>query len=359
VSSAVPRLLIVASNRWGYLWQRHQSLAVAAAADGWQVDYLQPRPRNLRQIASYPMRMIRKTRVEQEHPVLHDGVAVVGRTGWTGSTGPYDMAVVYLPDLLTEWLLRRVVRGPIVYDAVLDWATVPAAWFPPVGWRSSERRIARMPRAVVSTDSAGMAALLAARGMSATVVPPAADDAFLTARHPSWDERRRSALYFGAVRAEVDVDVLERLVAGGIPVEVVGVVDDDAVRERLLAAGVTIEPPVGVQAIAARAAQHRVILLPYRGARGATLAPAKLFNAVASGAWVLASGIDTTVAAAPGLVELTTEHDPGAVVQDLFDREPGAPAALPTWAARWARLLEITRPDSALGAEAKRTEVLS
>lgn len=350
----MPRLLMVASNRWGYLWQRHQSLATAAAAAGWEVDYLQPRPRNLRQIASYPMRMIRKTRVEQEHPAAHDGVEIVGRKGWTGSTGPYDLAVVYLPDRLTEWLLRRVVRGPIVYDAVLDWATVPAAWFPPIGWRSSERRIARMPRAAVSTDSPGMAALLASRGMPATVVPPAADDAFLAAPHPAWADRTRRALYFGAVRAEVDVTVLERLVAGGVPVDVVGVVDDEAVRQRLLAAGVSIEPPVGVEAIAARAAQHRVILLPYRGARGATLAPAKLFNAVASGAWVLASGIDTAVAAAPGLVELQEGQDPVAVVTDLFESEPGAPAALPTWAARWQQLLAVAGLPAA-----ERSEVLS
>jgi hypothetical protein len=340
----MPRLLIVASNRWGYLWQRHQSLAAAAAADGWQVDYLQPRPRNLRQIASFPLRMLRKTRVEQEHPATHDGVTVLGRNGWTGSTGPYDMAVVYLPDLLTEWLLRRVVRGPIVYDAVLDWANVPAAWFPPIGWRSSERRIARMAGAAVSTDAPGMAALLAQRGMNATVVPPAADDAFLTAAHPVWEQRGRRALYFGAVRAEVDISVLEQLVAGGVPVDVVGVIDEDAIRERLLAAGISIEPPVGVQEIAARAAQYRLILLPYRGARGATLAPAKLFNAVASGAWVLASGIDATVAAAPGLVELQPGQDPVAVAQSLFDREPGRPAALPTWGSRWAQLRRIADP---------------
>jgi hypothetical protein len=337
----MPRLLVVASNRWGYLWQRHQSLTVAAAAAGWEVDYLQPRPRNLQQIASYPMRMLKRTRVEQEHPATHDGVAVVGRRGWTGATGPYDMAVVYLPDLLTEWLLRRVVRGPIVYDAVLDWATVPKAWFPPVGWRSSERRIARMPRAAVSTDSPGMAQLLARRGMPATVVPPAADDAFLAAPHPAWEDRARRALYFGAVRAEVDVTVLERLVAAGVPVDVVGVVDDEAVRERLVAAGVSIEPPVGVEAIAARAAQHRLILLPYRGARGATLAPAKLFNAVASGAWVLASGIDTTVAAAPGLVALEEGQDPAEAARRLFEQAPAAPTSLPTWASRWAQLQQV------------------
>ncbi|GAA2749666.1 hypothetical protein [Amnibacterium kyonggiense] len=337
----MPRLLIVASNRWGYLWQRHQSLAVAAAADGWEVDYLQPRPRNLGQIASYPMRMIRKTRVEQEHPATYDGVSVIGRRGWTGSTGPYDMAIVYLPDLLTEWLLRRVVRGPIVYDAVLDWATVPKAWFPPVGWRSSERRIARMPRATVSTDAPGMAALLATRGMTAAVVPPAADDAFLAAAHPAWEDRSRHALYFGAVRAEVDVTVFERLVAAGVPVDVVGVIDDDAVRERLLAAGVSIEPPIGVEAIAARAARHRVILLPYRGARGATLAPAKLFNAVASGAWVLASGIDTAVAAAPGLVSLDEGEDPAEAVVRLAERAPASPQSLPTWASRWTQLRQV------------------
>lgn len=354
MSGAMPRLLIVASNRWGYLWQRHQSLAVAAAADGWQVDYLQPRPRNLRQIASYPLRMIRRTRVEQEHPVAHDGVSIVGRAGWAGRTGPYDMAIVYLPDRLTEWLLRRVVRGPIVYDAVLDWATVPAAWFPPVGWRSSERRITRMPRASTSTDSRGMAELLARRGFSAEVVPPAADDAFLTAPHPDWNERRSRALYFGAVRAEVDLTLMERLVADGVPVDVVGVVDED-LRSRLLAAGVSIEPPVGVEAIAERAAQYRVVLLPYRGARGATLAPAKLFNAVASGAWVVASGIDTSVVTAPGLVTLETSDDPAERIRALFRSAPGRPAELPTWAARWRRLLEIA--EAPIVAES--TEVLS
>jgi hypothetical protein len=261
---------------------------------------------------------------------------------------------VYLPDRLTEWLLRRVVRGPIVYDAVLDWATVPAAWFPPIGWRSSERRIAAMRHASVSTDSAGMAELLRTRGLAATVVPPAADDAFLAAPHPAWEDRQRSALYFGAVRAEVDVSIMERLVADGVPVDVVGVVVDQDVRRRLLAAGVSIEPPVGVEVIAARAAQHRVVLLPYRGARGATLAPAKLFNAVASGAWVLASGIDTGVVDAPGIVTLKLADDPAATVRLLFEKAPATPAALPTWAARWQQLLEVAGATPA----AERTEVL-
>ena len=57
-----------------------------------------------------------------------------------------------------EWRGRG--HGQRAFDAVLDWASVPRTWFPPIGWRSSEQRLAELPRSAVTTDAPGMAATL-------------------------------------------------------------------------------------------------------------------------------------------------------------------------------------------------------
>lgn len=333
------RLLIVSSVRWEYLWQRHQSLAVAAAEDGWQVDFLKPHPRNLRQLVVSPLRRIRGEQLTQEHPPPPAGVRVLPLKAWLSprTLGPYDLALVYVPDRITEWFLREARAHRVIYDAVLDWASVPPHWFPPIGWRRSERRLAALPGAAVTTDAPGMAEILAGRGITAGIVPPAADEPFLAAKPCPFEQREARALYFGSVRDEVDLDALARLRRDGIGVDIIGRAEDPALETELGAHGIVIRPPVPVQTIAAIASRYRVVLLPYRGERARSLSPAKTWNCIATGAWVVAKGL--TMPGEPTIIATASEDEFAAAVTRAMAAPPPPPEAIPTWRDRWRQLL--------------------
>lgn len=336
------RLLVVSSIRWDFLWQRHQALAVAAAADGWQVDFLQPRPRTFRQAVTFPLRAWRRTVVTQDHGMTPTGVRILGAAEWLRprAVDPYDLAIVYLPDRISEWFVRRNGAHKIIYDAVVDWGAVPASWFPPLGWRSSERRIGGWANAVVTTDAVGMLDLLAERGCIAEVVPPAADDPFVELAQIPFERRRRAALYFGTVRSEVHLPALAALRAGGVDVDVVGSVDDPALRSELERAGINIGEPLSVDALAGVAASYRVIVLPYRGERAATLMPAKFWNCVATGAWVVSLGLN--VPELPSVRATDSVESFLSAVQTCLDAPPEASVAnSPTWQTRWSQMLAI------------------
>ncbi|MGY1805888.1 hypothetical protein ACI8AF_00795 [Blastococcus sp. SYSU D00669] len=341
----MPRLLLISSVRWGYLWQRHQALAVAAAEAGWTVDFLQPRPRNMRQIATYPVRMATGSRVEQSHGTTPAGVNVLGLRSWFGRLPSYDLAILYIPDRITEWRISRVQMGHTIYDAVLDWATVPRDWYPPLGWKKSEQRIARRPNTLVTTDSEGMAAILASRGIKGHVLPPAADPPFISAGIAA-TTKKPAILYFGSIRDEVDVPALIHLARSGLSVEVIGRIEQPELGRRLVEGGVLVRGPLPVRDLAEVAAQFQVLVLPYRGDRATSLAPAKYWNCVAAQSWVITHGLKVPTAAPNVVATDGTLGDLLTCVRAALEtRPPKAPA--PTWGTRWDELLDLLPLDAA------------
>lgn len=327
---------MISSIRWGFLWQRHQALASAAAADGWRVDFLEPHPRNVRQIASFVLGRLGRRSPYSWPTTPPPGLRVLPVSSWLrpGGSG-YDLVVCYVPD---AWSIRRARRagGRLNYDAVLDWSTVPATWYPPIGWRRAERRLAAAADAV-TTDSLGTREVLAARGIIAEVVHPAADAPFLGAGLP-WPEPG-TAIYFGAVRDEVDHEVLVELARRGVTVDVVGLIDRASTSDALRAAGVRLHPPVSVEMLAPIVAAHQFVLLPYRGARSATLMPAKFWNCVAIGRWVLVGGIDVPDAG-PNLVRVDGNAAAWVAAVEEHRRQllPPIGTPAPTWLERWQRI---------------------
>lgn len=338
------RLLIISSVRWNYLWQRHHALAAAAAADGWRVDFLEPHPRSVRQVAAFLLRRLRKKGARRDVAPVPEGVRVLSPAKWLRPPGgEYDLALCYLPDGLAFRLLRRLHPSRIVYDAVLDWAAVPGSWYPPRGWRKWESRLAQEARVACATDAPGMRDELRRRGIEATVVPPAADPPFLA--RPGTEPRKGTALYFGSIRDEVDVDVLLALQRAGLAVEVIGTIENATVRERLCGAGVTIHPPIDLDGLAAAVARFQFVLLPYRGSRARTLVPAKLWNCIASGRWVLCSGLDPSLASAdaPNVVMTTGAEELVAAARSRSNQLlPPTPVVVPTWGERWREILRVT-----------------
>lgn len=332
--TGAPRLLIISAVRWNYLWQRHQALATAAARDGWAVDFLEPHPRRAAQVVRFLITKLRRPAGPSTTRLPPQGVRVLPPSSWLRRGDRYDLVLCYIPDRLSERRIRAA-RCPVVYDAVLDWSTAPPSWYPPRGWRAAEQRIAARASACV-TDAPGMASVLRGRGISASVIPPAADDEFPTPapRTPA----PGTAVYFGAVREETDTTVLTALAAAGLRVTVIGAVER-AATAALSSAGVEIEHPMPLDELAARVSGFPLVLLPYRGPRAATIAPAKLWNCLAAGRWVLASGLQLP-ASAPNLVAVPAS--PEVVVATALRLLDAALPPLgdppPRWADRWAEI---------------------
>ena len=361
MSTDQPRLVVLlATVRWSYLWQRHQSLAAAAATAG-PVVFVESQPRRLRQLVGYPLRALTRRRgagaVATPTPALLRLVrpspwALLTPRRWahrqadeiarTAGTRAVDV-VLYAPTPAYRRLADRLAeRGATVsYDAVVDWSAAPSSWYPPRGVRAAEQRLPADWRVV--SDSPALAADLAARlGRPVPVVPPAADAAFLQHVWRPLADREACLGWFGALRSETDTELLRAAAAAGIRVETVGPVEDEAAATRLRAAGVRVLPAVPIDALPAAIGHWRVTVLAYTGSRADTITPAKLLNALV-GFRVAVRGIVVPDEFRSAVLELP-DDDAEAVrrLAELVDR-PGVPAPLATERLDWAgRLADIT-----------------
>jgi hypothetical protein len=187
-----------------------------------------------------------------------------------------------------------------------------------------------------------MKSLLATRAIRSTVVYPAADSEFLgLACSRDYWTRRDGVLYFGTIRDEIDVELLARLSDAGVQVTVVGPSAIESTAEYLRSHSVSVWPGVAIDELPELVSQFKVTILPYRGDRIGTLLPAKYWNCLVSGAWVVASTL--------GLYGLTEGNvrsfaDSRGITADfinnLFESAPPRPVTIPDWTTRWQEFKE-------------------
>lgn len=335
-------LFVQSSVRWDFLWQRHHSLAAAAAKDGWLVVFMEPGPRSLLQIIRYLKRRGPGNTSTLKNPVP-DGVIVLKwrpfRSRWRlmrVARASAEVALIgYLPTLP---LLMRTRRADwAIYDRVLAWDAVPKNWYPPLGWRAVEAAINRLSRArrvSVVTDSQSFAREWHRRGGFVRLILPAVDEAFARYR---WQPAPMDGPigYFGTVRSgEIDIDhlcVLARkrdlVVRGEVPPHLAA---------QLAQCGARILPPLPPDALVSEVDKWAAIVLPYlRGPRTDTLVPAKLWNAVATNRPVYVSGLDL-----PDELRRFALDDVAGSDSALRCDEP---LALAGWADRWAQIRDLGR----------------
>ncbi len=290
-------LVVLSSVRWGYLWQRHQSLSLAATGAA-SVVFVESQPRRLRQLLTAPLRLLRQrvtADVSTPSPpeirlVPPSPLAVLAPRSWARRQARAVIAeadgraidvLLYAPSpaYLEVARLLCAAGARVTYDAVIDWALAPARFHPP---RDVHRAEASLPATWrIVSDNPYVARDLGTRlGRTVEVVPPAADDAFLAHDWPSDTTRRPVVGWFGSIHAEVDVDLLCAASRAGLQVETVGPVEDAEAARQLLGAGVVMRPAVPIGALPATIEHWQVAVLAYRGPRAATITPAKLLNAL-------------------------------------------------------------------------------
>ena len=355
-----PALVILSSVKWDFAWQRHHSIARAAAIAGTPVVFVEPHPRALKQVLSHVLRLLpgRNARSGSAPPPrqhIPDGVTVlrwspadllrpihVRRVRKALQEAPGSLVLQYVPSHRFLALARMLDPVVHVYDRVLDWRRVPPNWYPPRGWQTVEAQLEK--EAALITDAVAMQREWSNRGYRSLVITPAADDEFV---QYTWSAAPAKGPigYFGTVQEHiVDLPLLCR-VAETHPVEVIG--DVDAVsRAQLEAAGATVRPPVSVGELPPYIDKWSAILLPYRvGERRDSLVPAKIWNALASGRPVLTSGLTLPTDIAKHTVPVTGEngHDSHAspLAESLLLATTSAPMKVPSWSDAWHDLLEF------------------
>lgn len=348
------KLLIVSSVRWHFLWQRHHAIAMAAAEAGWEVDFVDPPVRGPAHARSAVWSRLRRSDDTPVTNPLPSGVRLVQLShGFAFLPAryqqahlrallrpPYDACVLYLPMMsLVEF--AALAAHHLAYDNVLDWRTAPAAWFPPRDWRSAEAVLEKQPWQRM-TDSPAVAASYAARGVSCTWVPPAADAPFHDYR---WRDPVPGGpiVYFGMVREqEVDLTLLCRLASQGVEVQTVGPIPEESAARHLAAAGVHCTPTVVSSDLPALVDRSAALILPYATARGDTLMPAKLWNCLATNRPLLVRGLQLPEVIAGEFVDLAADDSVAIATITEIQRRPVARRPRPeAWADRWTLVEQV------------------
>jgi hypothetical protein len=350
------QLFILSGVRWNFTWQRHHSFARAASKSGYEVVFVLPTPRSLRQIVAHVSRKFQRVRGDGIPHPLPVGVQVTTLHALLlqlavrkaqrlvrrlSNDGIQDALVIcYVPSLWLPFVIRLISPEFVVYDNVVMWSKAPLSFYPPRWSHRVEEWLARQPDVQFASDSELVSSSWEKRGISCRTVLPAVDEEFL-AHHWGWREAPseiRTVGYFGAVVAsEIDINLLSYHRKLGRTVHVVGPVSQD-VATRLVTLGIDVQRPVALTELVHIVESWDAILLPYRAdlSRGGAVTPAKLLNSLATGKTVLLSGI-------PLPSEISDqchidEVDEGQVAlrwRNLDD--------LPTWRTRLDELLFGTR----------------
>ncbi|MDR0958971.1 MAG: hypothetical protein LBM23_01185 [Propionibacteriaceae bacterium] len=354
-SPSDPRVVVILSSiRWGFTWQRHQAIARAAAQAGWTVIFRESHPRRPGQIALWVQRKIRGKlglKVDNHETSPHaipEGAHVISaeeaptvrsfcrRVDRITGGRPVDLVVAYLPSGQSWRIIERLGAPALSYDDVLDWAEVPADWFPPPHYDLyQERFLAPKPGRIsrLTSDSAVLLDIWRERGHDGVLIPPAADDEYLDVDWGADAIVPRRIGYFGAVlHTMVDVDLLVKL-AERYEVVVAGPADEVAYG-KLRKAGASIIGPFELPELVENLRTWSAILLPYQTNRANTLVPAKIWNAIATGRPVYTSGLMLGEELVPFTRDMTELFEDGYEIPAPQPRDN-----VPVWGDRWATLI--------------------
>lgn len=308
-------LVIVSSVHWHFTWQRHHEIASGLARRGFRVHFVEPIPKRWPRLAEagrVAARLAGRHRraglVEQPLPA---GVTLVnprllpdvgpvsrrlnrawlGRRSWRALSerlGERRVVLHYLPLEAAIDLQRRVRPAVAIYDCVWDWSRDPYS-------KPGVLRESALLEAVdlVFADAPWLFERQRARHPRVHRVLPAVDwERWAPARDAAVprDGGRSRCAYFGAIGANLDLELLARL-SREVSLRLIGPVQ---VPLDSLDPAAEILGPRAVDELPELVADADVLVLPYRsGGHVRGVIPAKTFECLATGKPVVASGLDS------------------------------------------------------------------
>lgn len=315
--SARGSAILLASVHWNFTWQRHHEIASRLAAAGWEVTFVEPLPKRWPgrgELARVWGRLLGRRRLAGLCPQPSvAGVRVVAPVVLPDTSGPARalnrrlvrgvarrllaraaarprIVLDYLPIGAANALLDHLSPDLAVYDCVWDWPNDP--YSSPGTVREAEL-LARVD--LVLADAPFLVDRM--RGLHGQVreLAPAVDyERFAPARRPaSRPAGAPRCAYFGAVGANVDVDLLARL-SHAFPLRVIGPVQVDLPP---MGRQTELLGPVPRERVPELLADADVLVLPYReGGHSRGVAPAKTFECLATGKPTVAKGLPSLAA---------------------------------------------------------------
>lgn len=370
---ALPRLIIYSEVAWGFLDQRHHHLARFFATEGFPVEFVErvvnrvPPPREL---GAGLWARLRERFVGTKNPVPRKPLPAtirLRRSRFLPHAYRLCRPLNYLYWVLFE---RRRQRGAVLYSfvdnpvlfggALARWRTDELAifdiihnwWAFPWHRQYHHQAVAQMLALAnkVVIDSEALRERQLPLLASAHLMLPGVSAAWTHGEgaEPPLPDASPRAAFFGNLRGNSDLPFVEA-VAEAIGLDLFGLLAGDAAAH---VPSVRCLGQVAAEALPARLAPYNVLVLPYnRDAFSTTIAPAKYFEALATGALIITRA---SLSHLPGfdrfclrvgdqqgaeLVELLTRHLalhlPNIAAQRAFSRQH-------SWGARFAALRAFT-----------------
>jgi glycosyltransferase involved in cell wall biosynthesis len=368
-----PPVVILASIRWDFLWQRHQILAIRLARAGYPTVFVEttglanPRPRRatLRRVLS----RVGRSRVSGKKPLHGPGLTVYAplalpptlgafrRTNrriflprvlrdLAKAAGPSPMVVAYPPSRTTLDLISGLGPRLVLYDCSDEYEHFPGA---PRDIRDTERELLSLAD-LVSCTSTHLLQKVKPLRPDAFLSGPAVDyERFAALQGPRLVEEARTVCFFGHVsRERTDFAALRAIAGAGFIVRLVGGLGR-VERGFLKTPGVDYRGEVSHAGLPAALAGVDAFVLPYEiNALTRGISPAKTYECLATGKPVVAAPLPAMEGLAGHVYLARKPEDYVETLRSLEEpeTEEGARARIGlarknSWDARFAELEEI------------------
>jgi glycosyltransferase involved in cell wall biosynthesis len=341
-----PPVVILSGVRWGFLWQRHQTLATLFARAGYPTVFVEttglanPRPSRttLREIFS----RLRRSGA-QKPPGEKDLTVYAPLTApptwkvfrWTNDkflvpralrdlrkvAGSDPVVVAYPPTSTTLALISGLDPGLVLYDCSDDYEHFPGA---PKDIARTEREL--LLRAdLVSCTSPHLLKKARRIRPDAFLSGPAVDfERFAALQDPPPDREVRIVCFFGHVsRERIDFDALEAVAGAGYGFRIVGGLG--SVEKRFLKMpGIDYRGEVSHAELPDALAGVDAFVLPYRiNALTRAISPAKTYECLATGKPVVAAPLPAMQDLAGHVYLAGRPEDYVRVLRNLGETETG------------------------------------
>jgi glycosyltransferase involved in cell wall biosynthesis len=309
-----PPVVILSGVRWGFLWQRHQTLATLFAGAGYPTVFVEttglanPRPTRstLRKVFG---RVRRSGGAGEKQPAGTDltvyapltAPPTYGAFRWSNAklliprvlsdlreiAGPRPVVVAYPPTRTTLGLISGLDPRLVLYDCSDDYEHFPGA---PEDIIETEREL--LLRAdLVSCTSAHLLQKVRRVRPDAFLSGPAVDyERFASLQDHDPDAEVSTVCFFGRVSLErIDFDVLRAIAEAGFELRIVG--DLGSVEKNLFEVpGIDYRGEVSHAGLPSALGGVDAFLLPYKlNALTRSISPAKTYECLATGKPVVAA----------------------------------------------------------------------